>query len=431
MTTTTERTSKRREPAPPPDQEQAERRIGLLRLVVGVLLLLGIAGVFGILGAVLVIFAVLLMIVLHELGHFATAKWTGMKVTEFFVGFGPRLWSVRRGETEYGVKALPLGGYCKIPGMTQLEEIDPADEARTYRQQRFWKRLLVATAGSATHFILAFLLLLTGLLTSLYIPLDDELIPVVASLGDLGGEASPAQRAGFQVGDRIVAVDGDLVQGWDEVRSYTSARPGERIDYLVEREGRRLTLTAVPVDARGVVVDGEPAAPVDGEAVGLVGISADFPSYGVLASVPKAGQELGSLTKQTFGALGNLVTLGGLKSYGEQLAGRESRPDDVRFLSPVGLANVAGSAAESGLHTVLFLLILINIFVGMFNMVPLLPLDGGHVVIAAYEAIRARPGKRYFADVSKLQPVLVVTLILLAFLALSSLYLDLRNPLPF
>jgi len=96
------------------------------------------------------------MIVFHELGHFATAKWTGMKVTEFFVGFGPRLWSVGKGETEYGVKALPLGGYCKIPGMTLLEEIDPADESRTYRQQRFWKRLLVATAGSITHFILAF-----------------------------------------------------------------------------------------------------------------------------------------------------------------------------------------------------------------------------------------------------------------------------------
>jgi membrane-associated protease RseP (regulator of RpoE activity) len=127
--------------------------------------------------------------------------------------------------------------------------------------------------------------------------------------------------------------------------------------------------------------------------------------------------------------LGRLITPDGVSRYVEQLKGGETQLDDPRFLSPVGLAKVADTAADSGIATVLFLLVAINIFVGMFNMLPLLPLDGGHVVIAVYEAIRAHPGKRYFADVSKLQPILVFTLVLLAALALTSLYLDIFQPL--
>ncbi len=101
---------------------------------------------------------------LHELGHFATAKWSHMKVTEYFVGFGPRLWSIRRGETEYGVKAIPAGGYVKIPGMTNLEEIDPEDEPRTYRRKPFHNRIIVASAGSFMHFVIAFLLAWSAIL---------------------------------------------------------------------------------------------------------------------------------------------------------------------------------------------------------------------------------------------------------------------------
>ena len=110
-----------------------------------------LAVVLGALPVLVVVLALVAMIMLHELGHFATAKWSGMKVTEYFLGFGPRLWSIRRGETEYGVKAIPAGGYVRIVGMTMLEEVDPADEARSYRQASFPRRLLVAVAGSAMH----------------------------------------------------------------------------------------------------------------------------------------------------------------------------------------------------------------------------------------------------------------------------------------
>ena len=417
---------------PPLDEavERTERQIGLARLFVGLLLILGLAGLAGALGAVLVIGAVLLMIVFHEFGHFITAKGTGMKVTEFFVGFGPRLWSVVKGETEYGVKALPLGGYCKIPGMTMLEEIDPADESRTYRQQRFWKRLLVATAGSITHFILAFLLLWGGLAFGVLLPLNAEPLAQVGSLSDFGTEGqTPAQEAGFREGDDLVAVDGQAISEWDDVRNYTQSRAGQEIAFTIERDGERMTLRATPVDGRRLEVDGRPIAPPDGPSVGLVGITPGYRDFNVISAIPAAGSEIVTISGQTVGALGRLFTPDGVGRYVEQLKGGETQPDDPRFLSPVGLAKVADTAAESGIATVLFLLIAINIFVGMFNMVPLLPLDGGHVVIAVYEAIRARPGKRYFADVSKLQPILAFTLVLLAALALTSLYLDIVQPL--
>jgi len=289
---------------------------------------------------------------------------------------------------------------------------------------------LVATAGSITHFILAFLLLWGGLAFGALLPLNAEPLAQVGSLSDFGTEGqTPAQEAGFRQGDDIVAVDGRAISEWDEVRNYTQSRPGQEIAFTIERDGERMTLRATPVDGRRLEVDGRPIAPVDGPAVGLVGITPGYRDFNLISAVPAAGSEIVTISGQTVGALGRLFTPDGVGRYVEQLKGGETQPDDPRFLSPVGLAKVADTAADSGIATVLFLLVAINIFVGMFNMVPLLPLDGGHVVIAVYEAIRARPGKRYFADVSKLQPILAFTLVLLAALALTSLYLDIFQPL--
>ncbi len=153
------------------------------------------------------------LVMLHEPGHFVTAKWAGMKVTEFFFGFGPRLWSFRKGETEYGVKAIPAGGYVKIIGMSNLEEgIDPVDEARTYRQKSYPKRMLVAVAGIVTHFVLAFLILML-MWTVVGVPNDDKPTLAIGAISSAGDGPSPAEDAGFKVGDRIVAVDGQAVTG--------------------------------------------------------------------------------------------------------------------------------------------------------------------------------------------------------------------------
>ena len=154
------------EPGPPPtpgspaggDATAGSGWWAVLRLAVVMAAVVALFLAAGLSALLVVIVAIIVMVMVHELGHFATAKWSRMKVTEYFVGFGPRLWSIRRGETEYGVKAIPAGGYVRILGMTNLEEIDPADEAGTYRQQPFHKRIIVASAGSFMHFVMAFLL---------------------------------------------------------------------------------------------------------------------------------------------------------------------------------------------------------------------------------------------------------------------------------
>src|SRR4051794_31669460 len=196
----------RRAPADEPVMSPSEQRSALARLAAIVVAGILASALLGVAKTVAVVVAIIVMIMLHEFGHFITAKAAGMKVTEFFVGFGPRLWSVRKGETEYGVKAIPAGGYCKIIGMHNLEEVDPVDEPRTYREKPYWRRMSVALAGSAMHFLIAFVLLwvLNGFVG---IVNWDKPLPKVAELSKLSTGESPAQAAGFKLGDEIVRVD--------------------------------------------------------------------------------------------------------------------------------------------------------------------------------------------------------------------------------
>jgi hypothetical protein len=219
------------EPAPPVDQRGA-----IVRLLVLVAALIGLGFAVGAGETVLLVLALIGCIVAHEFGHYLTAKLAGIKVTEFFVGFGPRLWSIHRGETEYGVKAIPLGGYCRILGMNNLEEVDPADEPRTYRQAPLWRRLSVAVAGSAMHFMIAMVVLFgmffwTGdngnYLASLSaLPASNPIVEI----DGLSSGASPAQVAGFHLGDRIVAVDGQHFANWEQLSKYIQAHPGRALD---------------------------------------------------------------------------------------------------------------------------------------------------------------------------------------------------------
>ena len=138
------------------------RRDGPIDHRIRLVLLVGAVVSFGLVGGVsglVVVLSFVIMLLLHELGHFLVARWSGMQVTEFFIGFGPRLWAFRKGETTYGVKAVPAGAYVRITGMTSLDVVDPAEEHRTYRAQTYTRRLAVALAGSAVHFVVALLLL--------------------------------------------------------------------------------------------------------------------------------------------------------------------------------------------------------------------------------------------------------------------------------
>jgi membrane-associated protease RseP (regulator of RpoE activity) len=368
--------------------------------------------------AVAFVFALVACVTLHEAGHFLVAKRAGMKVTEFFFGFGPRLWSMRRGETEYGIKALPAGGYVKIIGMSNLEKgIDPADEPRTYRQQSYPRRLAVAVAGICTHFVIAFLLLVL-LWTVVGVPRSDQ--PVVGSISALKNGPSPAEQAGFRVGDRVISVDGRPVQRWQDLPPYIRAHPGQAITFVVERNRERLTLVATPVS-------GNP----EGEPVGFVGIGVrtHYERVNPALAVGRSAEDVGRLTVASVQALGSFFAPGSLRDYGDQLTGTSSGAQgESRPVSVVGVVRIADQAAEHGLFDFLSILVLLNIFVAVFNMVPLLPLDGGHIAIATYERIRSRKGRRYYADVNKLLPLTAAVVILLVAIGITSVWLDITHP---
>ena len=424
----------------PPTPE--EQRSAFVRLIVVLAAAAFATVVTGTTKTVLVVVAVLTMIMLHELGHYLTAKWGGMKVTEFFVGFGPRLWSVRKGETEYGVKALPVGGYVKILGMHNLDQIeDPADEPRTYRQQSFGRRLSVAVAGSTMHFLIAFLLFfmvnaVVGIPTA---------STTIGGLVKIEGGPSPAEEAGLQVGDEIVAVDGDRVDDWTAVRTYISERPGQAIAMTVVRDGREVDLTATPTDLAAIRIDGEP---ISNESRGFLGLEPkeEFATTDPLTAVGRSArqwvggdfqgvEDVSPGLVDNVKALGGVLSPSGMSSYWKTITGQEQadRADGgARFLSPVGFVRLGGQAADDSLFSVIALLIAINLFVGIFNLLPLLPLDGGHVAIAVYEAARSKiAGKRYTADVAKLLPLTYAVVLLMIFLGVSALYLDIVNPLNF
>jgi membrane-associated protease RseP (regulator of RpoE activity) len=428
-----------RKKAPPTPGEQRSALIRLLTVLAAAALATVVTGTTK---TVLVVVALIVMIMLHELGHYLTAKWGGMKVTEFFVGFGPRLWSVRKGETEYGVKALPLGGYVKIIGMHNLDPIeDPADEPRTYRQKSFARRLSVAVAGSTMHFIIAFLLFFT-INTVVGVP---TITTTVGTIEAIEGQASPAQEAGLQVGDTVVSIDGQPIGEWADLRSYVSARPGQEITITVERAGATRNLTATPVDLSTVEIDGRV---ITNEKRGFLGIgpTEEYRTIGPLTAIGRSasqfvGGDFSGVEDVSPGLLDNAKALGsiaspsGASSLWTNITGGEDGqgdPDGVRFLSPVGFVRVAGQAADNSLFAVLSLLIAINLFVGIFNLLPLLPLDGGHVAIVVYEAVRSKlSGRRYAADVAKLMPLTYAVVLLMVFLGVSALYLDIVRPLNF
>ncbi len=365
-----------------------------------------------------IILALVFMIFMHELGHYLTAKAAGMKVTEFFLGFGPRLWSFQRGETEYGIKAIPAGAYVRIIGMSNLEEVDPADEGRTYRQKPYWRRLSVAVAGSTMHFLMAIVLF----------------FGVVSVIGQSDFTASgwsveavtpgsAADAAGLQPGDRVVALDGQRFENFQTLSAELRQRPGDEVQLLVVRDGREITLDAT-IGATGT----------EGEQVGFLGVAADLPNLRVdpLTGLVESVQATGEMIWLSIEGLGTVFSPSGVSNYFDTLTGSEQEPgpgqtgDEGRLISVVGAVQLASQSPN--IAGVVYFLFAINVFIGVFNLVPLLPFDGGHVAIATYERIRSRKGKRYFADISKLMPVTYAVVALLAFVFVTSIYLDIVKP---
>ena len=420
------------EQAPPVGSEKSPRRLAAELLGASVVLV-ALAVATGYVDLLIVVASIIVIVMLHKLGHFLAAKHGGMKVTEYFVGFGPRLWSFRRGETEYGIKALPLGGYVKIPGMTNLEEVDPADEGRVYRDKPFHSRFLVAVAGSAVHFLLAFLLLWV-LLTFVGVPNSHQV--QIQGLHAVGDQPSPAGAGGIRPGDIVVSVDGKAIGG--DVDARTSAiqgHPDQAMTIVVDRGGSRRTLTVTPVNGRTQTEKG--AVPPAGTApYGLIGISLGSPvqTRSPLRAVATTGSELGSVTWASVTGIGHLFSPNGISQRFGQVtsakAADKAAADGTRAQSIVGIGQTATDALHAGIGDFLYILIVINIFFGVFNLFPMLPLDGGHVAIAVYEKIRTgRRSVMYHADVAKLLPFTWAFMAFLAILIVPALLTDILHPM--
>ena len=403
-------------PTPPPGAppENTRQRLAvLIAVVVGGVLLSLVTGAFP---AVAFVLAIIASVLIHEAGHLFAARKAGVKATEYFVGFGPKLWSIKRGETEYGVKAIPAGGYVKILGMNNMEKgIAPEDEPRTYRRASYPKKLAMTAAGICMHFVIAFVLLMLAW-TVVGVPNGNKPTLEIGSISKLKSGPSPAEQAGFRLGDKVVSIDGKPVTNWRELPPYIRARPGQKIVFTVDRKGEQLTLEATPVN-------GNP----EGEQVGFVGIGAktEIERVNPIVAVGRSAEDVGQLTVGSVKALGSFFAPGSLKDYGNQITGNPKSDPDARPISVVGVTRIANQA---GLFDFFALLIMLNIFFGVFNAVPLPPLDGGHIALATYERIRSRKGKRYEADVQKLLPLTAAVLLVLVVLGASTVLLDIVRP---
>jgi membrane-associated protease RseP (regulator of RpoE activity) len=360
-------------------------------------------------GGLLVIVGIIVMVTVHETGHFLAARSVGMKATEFFFGFGPRVWSTRRGETEYGIKALPLGGYVRITGMNLLEEVAPEDEGRTYRDKPFWAKSLVVLAGSATHFPLAFLLFY-AVISSVGLPEATTTVGRVQETYE--GVPTPALQAGLLVGDTLLALDGTPTPEWDDLVDAITSHPGDAVTLQVQRAGETLFIDVVLL-----AVDDEA-----GGRRGYLGIGPGIRNEraGPIAGLGQAGRLVGEATVASGRGLWELV-VGVPRLLGAVFGGDLDEVGDSRPVSPIGLVDLAGDLGASG---ALLLVGQVAIFVGVFNAIPLYPLDGGHFAVAAYEKLRGRP-----ADVRKLMPVAAMVVAFLVVIGLLAVFLDIANPL--
>ena len=475
----------------------------------GLVLLAAAVVALGVLAAwswAFIVVAIIFMIFMHEMGHFLTAKLTGMKVTEFFIGFGPRIWSFHMGETEYGAKLIPAGAYVRIIGMNNLDPVEPGDEERAYRVKSFPRKLLVVTAGSAMHFLMAFVLIFAFLAWK-GVPADDG----SWRIGSVSDQSS-AGALGLEPGDEILALDGVEVSDFEQFGELVATRGAQEVEVVHRSDGETITGSVVigarltRVGAEGIKgleerdrilqIDGvevfswaDVEAAVDGllgeelpivfypgnglglqivenavvtrllpasdATAGFFGVSqkAARDSLGLVDGSVESVQQFGGYFSAIASGMFDTLTGGALPDFvsdtltgdvdtvhddiastdatEREVASRaldEGNPDEERIISIFGAARVGTQIVEDGFDRVLIFMAGLNISVGLLNLLPFPPLDGGHVVIATYERLRSFGGRQHEVDYNKVLPLTYAVFVLLSAFGLIAVFRDVIDP---
>ena len=417
-----------------------------------------------ILGILFLIFVVMLSIGLHEIGHLAPAKKFGVKVTQYMIGFGPTIWSKKKGDTEYGLKAIPLGGYIRMIGMVppprdgkdatgpfaeivnsarkqSMEEIEPGDENKVFYKLSVPKKLTVMIGGPFMNLVLAFVFFAISF-SAIGFPAATNQVKQVVSclpsdvdvLGDclVGTTPSPALAAGIKAGDEIIKISGKEISNWEELASAIQSSRAESVAISVLREGKIVDLNAEIINA---VRPQSANATVENKPTPYLGIAPQI----IMEKQPISSvfQTLGEITVGTGKVLWNLPNRVS-QLFGAAFLGEQRDPEGL--VGIVGVTRVGGEIAAADIPVVWRVATLLNLAGGLnmalflFNLLPLLPLDGGHAAGAIYEGLRRQVAKLRRlpdpgpADTSKMLPFAYSVAILLIGLSMLLLYVDVVNP---
>ena len=363
--------------------------------------------------AILTILLLTLFVVLHEFGHYISARRSKIAVSEFFVGFGPKLFSFKRNNTEYGLKAILLGGYVKIPGMDENEPVSDYKHDELFHTASWTKKLYIASSGILVNFFLAWIILFS---IFAFYGIDQPTLKI-ATIGDSitdPNDDAPSKKAGLLPGDIIYSFNGSEVQSWEELVSIIEVNPEKNVSIGYIRNSQ-MYLTTTTLESR--IFNNEPT--------GYLGVSPvlERQTLGLLQAIPATTLIEIDMTKAAIKGIFTLFNPSTLEALLGTYTGEEV-PDEVRPLSPIGLAQAGNQIAEGGYVNLFSLLAFVNIFLAVFNSIPLVPLDGGRIVLALYEGIT---GKKI--EDKKLYPIAAVVIFIFVFLGITAFYLDITQPI--